>query len=132
MIWISHLSCTVQSSKDAVTFFMKYYIKTINLLATRSSFSDPLGLFFLPSTKGFGWFLILIAYINCVCEREAGVGERETESLCVNAMVCLWKSDSLWKLFLSFHHVGPKDGTQGVGFSGKYLSLLSHFTHSEH
>lgn len=46
MISISHLSCTVQSSKDAVTFFMKYNIKTINLLATRSSFSDPLGLFF--------------------------------------------------------------------------------------
>ena len=65
--------------------------------------------FSLPSTKDFGRFLKYSLHILIVCERKRqGWGERETENLCVNAMVCLWKSDNLWKLFLSLHHRVPR------------------------
>lgn len=49
--------------------------------------------------------------------------------ICVHmhAMTRVWRSeDHLEELFLSFYHVGARDGTQMVRLSGKRLYLQSH------
>lgn len=55
--------------------------------------------------------------------------------LCVDVCICVhmhamtrvWRSeDHLEELFLSFYHVGARDGTQMVRLSGKHLYLQSH------
>lgn len=41
----------------------------------------------------------------------------------------VWKSEeSLWELVLSFHHVGPRDGTHVIRLNNKFLYLLSHLS----
>lgn len=48
------------------------------------------------------------------------------------ATVRVWKSeDGLWDWGgLSFHHVGPKGGTQVINLGGKQLYLLNHLAAS--
>lgn len=124
MLQISHLRCNVQSSKDAATFFIKDNIKT-NLFAIRSTCWDPLGLFsHQVSTKGLEaiskvfvlWVSVCVCVHVCLC----------CVHLCVHihTIVCFWKSESCGN-FVSFHQVGPKEGTWVAGFGGTNLPPLS-------